>query len=109
LLPFDRRWTGATFETQEPQDLVHHDGVIEEGDDGTPTSARRTLHHVFFEDPTHKVRPDALTTRHYNRATEKANVAWIRHFILFHQKRHPAQRGAPEITAFLTTWPRDVA
>ena len=29
-------------------------------------------------------------------------AAWIRRYILFHGKRHPAEMGAPEITRFLT-------
>ncbi len=43
----------------------------------------------------------ALRTRHYSRRTEKAYVAWIRRYILFHTKRHPLDIGAPEITRFL--------
>jgi len=34
--------------------------------------------------------------------TEEAYVAWIRRFILFHGKRHPAEMGEKEINAFLT-------
>ena len=45
----------------------------------------------------------ALQTRHYSRRTEKAYVGWIRRYILFHGKRHPAEMGAPEVTAFLTS------
>ena len=41
--------------------------------------------------------------RHYSRRTEKAYVAWIRHFIVFHAKRHPREMGAPEVTAFLSS------
>ncbi len=44
----------------------------------------------------------ALRARHYSRSTEKAYVAWIRRFILYHGKRHPAEMGTPEITQFLT-------
>ena len=33
---------------------------------------------------------------------EKVYVQWAKRFILFHQKRHPANIGAPEIRAFLT-------
>jgi integrase-like protein len=44
----------------------------------------------------------ALRTRHCSLRTEKAYVGWIRRFILFHDKRHPAQMGAPEITRFLS-------
>lgn len=45
---------------------------------------------------------DAIRCRHYSPRTEAAYVAWIRQFILFHDKRHPATMGAPEIEAFLT-------
>lgn len=34
--------------------------------------------------------------------TEEAYVGWIRRYILFHHKRHPADMGAPEVEAFLT-------
>ena len=44
----------------------------------------------------------ALRTRHYSRRTEQAYVAWIRRFIFFHGKRHPAELGAPEVTRFLS-------
>jgi len=33
---------------------------------------------------------EEIRKRHYSRRTEKAYVAWIRRFILFHGKRHPA-------------------
>ncbi len=39
----------------------------------------------------------------YSRRTEKAYVAWIRRFIFFHEKRHPAQMGAKEIERFLSS------
>ena len=45
---------------------------------------------------------DAIRTRHYSYRTEEAYVGWIRRFILFHGKRHPAEMGPPEITRFLT-------
>ena len=44
----------------------------------------------------------AVRARHYSRRTEKAYVHWIKRFIFFHGKRHPAEMGAPEVTAFLT-------
>lgn len=44
----------------------------------------------------------ALRTRHYSRRTEEAYVAWIRRYILFHGKRHPAEMGALEVTRFLS-------
>lgn len=46
---------------------------------------------------------EAIRSRHYSRRTEKAYVHWIRRFILFHGKRHPAEMGAAEVTAFLTS------
>ena len=45
---------------------------------------------------------EALRARYYSRRTEQAYVAWIRRFIFFHGKRHPAELGAPEVTRFLT-------
>lgn len=44
----------------------------------------------------------AMRVRHMKWNTEKSYVSWIRRFILFHGKRHPAEMGAPEISAFLT-------
>lgn len=45
---------------------------------------------------------DAIRRKHYSIRTEEAYVSWIRRFILFHNKRHPREMGAPEIEAFLT-------
>jgi integron integrase len=45
----------------------------------------------------------AIRTRHYSRRTEKTYVAWIRRYIFFHGKRHPAEMGATEVTRFLTS------
>ncbi len=44
----------------------------------------------------------AIRVKHYSRRTEKAYVGWIRRFVLFHGKRHPATLGAAEVTAFLS-------
>jgi len=44
----------------------------------------------------------ALRLGHYSPRTEEAYLGWIRRFILFHQKRHPADMGAVEARAFLT-------
>ena len=46
---------------------------------------------------------EALRARHASRRTEKAYVAWIRRYILFHGKRHPVEMGAAEITQFLSS------
>ncbi|WXG51162.1 integron integrase [Acidovorax temperans] len=45
---------------------------------------------------------DHLRTRHYSIRTETAYLDWVRRFILFHDKRHPAEMGAAEVAAFLT-------
>jgi integron integrase len=45
---------------------------------------------------------EAARVRHFSRRTESAYVGWIRRFIFFHGKRHPAEMGAPEVTQFLT-------
>jgi integron integrase len=45
----------------------------------------------------------SLRARHYSRRTEEAYLHWIRKYILFHGKRHPAQMGAPEAAQFLTS------
>ena len=34
--------------------------------------------------------------------TEKAYRGWVRRFVLFHGKRHPAELGAEAVGAFLT-------
>jgi hypothetical protein len=45
----------------------------------------------------------AIRARHYSRRTEKAYVAWIRRYIFLHDKRHPSDMGAPEVTRFLSS------
>lgn len=40
--------------------------------------------------------------RHYSIRTEDTYVDWVRRFILFHGKRHPAEMGASEVASFLT-------
>jgi len=45
---------------------------------------------------------EAIRIKHYSYRTEESYVAWIRRFILFHQKRHPKDMGTAEITAFLS-------
>ncbi|OFW07123.1 MAG: hypothetical protein A3I61_08430 [Acidobacteria bacterium RIFCSPLOWO2_02_FULL_68_18] len=44
----------------------------------------------------------AIRTRHYSRRTEAGYVTWIRRYIVFHRKAHPATLGAADISAFLT-------
>jgi integron integrase len=43
-----------------------------------------------------------LRAKHYSYRTEQQYLYWIRRFILHHNKRHPAELGAPEVEQFLT-------
>lgn len=43
-----------------------------------------------------------MRARHLSLRTEKAYLQWMRRYILFHGKRHPAEMGETEINAFLT-------
>lgn len=43
-----------------------------------------------------------LRRKHYSIRTEEAYVAWVRRFVLFHDKRHPRELGAAEVESFLT-------
>jgi integron integrase len=45
----------------------------------------------------------AIRTRHYSPKTEESYVHWIKRFIFFHDKRHPAEMGEKEIAQFLST------
>ena len=50
---------------------------------------------------------DAIARRHFSYRTEQAYVHWIKRFIYFSGKRHPAEMGAPEVTSFLNHLARD--
>ena len=43
-----------------------------------------------------------LRTRHYSLRTEKSYLQWIRQYIFFHNKQHPARLGEEAIGQFLT-------
>ena len=45
---------------------------------------------------------EAIRTRHYSIRTEESYLRWIRQYIIFFNKRHPAEMGPPEISAFLS-------
>jgi integron integrase len=45
---------------------------------------------------------DKIRLKHYSIRTEQAYTDWVRRFILFHEKRHPAEMGAAEVEQFLT-------
>jgi integron integrase len=48
-----------------------------------------------------------IRTLHYSDRTEKAYVHWIKRFIFFHNKRHPAEMGEAEIGRFLSSLATD--
>ncbi len=45
---------------------------------------------------------DSLRLHHYSLRTEQSYLHWIKRYILFNNKRHPADLGAEEISRFLT-------
>src|SRR5712692_1175370 len=50
---------------------------------------------------------NAIRRRHYSYRTEQTYLHWVRRFIYFHDKRHPADMGADEVTSFLTHLARE--
>jgi Phage integrase, N-terminal SAM-like domain len=40
--------------------------------------------------------------KHYSIGTEQAYVEWIKRYIFFHNKRHPAEMAEPEIRSFIS-------
>lgn len=45
----------------------------------------------------------AMRARHLSPKTEEAYIGWMRRFIFFHGKRHPADMGEAEIGRFLSS------
>jgi len=50
---------------------------------------------------------NAIGRLHYSDRTEETYVHWIKRFIYFSDKRHPAELGAEEVTAFLNHLARE--
>ncbi|MBI4516605.1 MAG: phage integrase N-terminal SAM-like domain-containing protein [Deltaproteobacteria bacterium] len=46
---------------------------------------------------------DAILTPHHSRRTEDADVGWVKRFIFFHGKRHPAEMEAEAVIRFLSS------
>lgn len=42
-----------------------------------------------------------IQTKRYSRKTQTAYVQWCRRYILYHNKRHPAEMGKPEIQQYM--------
>jgi site-specific recombinase XerD len=51
---------------------------------------------------------NVIRVKHYSIRTEQAYVDWIKRFILFHGKRHPAEMAEEEVAQFLTYLARDM-
>jgi len=45
---------------------------------------------------------DKIRFKHYSYSTEKTYVHWIKHYILFHKKKHPLEMGKSETETYLT-------
>jgi integron integrase len=44
---------------------------------------------------------DAIRAKHYSYRTEQTYIDWCKRYILYHNKRHPAEMGIPEIQAYI--------
>lgn len=68
------------------------------------------MEHPNFPDKSTPIKPpklldqvrDKLRVKHYSIRTEQSYVDWIKRYILFHDKSHPQNLGAPDVEAFLT-------
>ncbi len=45
---------------------------------------------------------DKIRFKHYSYSTERTYVHWIKHYIFFHNKKHPIEMGKIEIESYLT-------
>jgi integron integrase len=50
---------------------------------------------------------DKIRLKHYSYKTEKCYVEWMKRYILFNNKRHPAEMGVIEIEKYLTYLAKD--
>jgi integron integrase len=71
--------------------------------------ARQRFQHFSPDAPTAVQKPKLLDrvravarVRHLSIRTEQAYTDWIRRFILFHKKRHPAEMGEEEVRQFIS-------
>ena len=51
---------------------------------------------------------DVIRRKHYSIRTEQAYVDWIKRFIIYHNKRHPAEMAEEEVAQFLTNCASDI-
>ena len=45
---------------------------------------------------------EKIRLKHYSYSTERTYVHWIKHYILFHHKKHPIEMGKNEMESYLT-------
>jgi len=45
---------------------------------------------------------DKVRVKHYSMSTERTYIHWIKHYIFYHNKKHPIEMGKPGIEDFLT-------
>ena len=45
---------------------------------------------------------EKIRYKHYSLRTEQSYCGWIKRFILYHNKRHPSEMGAVEVTTYLS-------
>ena len=45
---------------------------------------------------------EKIRLKHYSYSTERTYVHWIKHYILFHHKKHPVEMGKNEMESYLT-------
>ena len=50
-----------------------------------------------------------IRARHFSRRTEEAYIGWMRRFIHFHGKRHPAEMTGADVATFLSSLANDHA
>jgi integrase len=72
--------------SEQDADSAHQSGV------GSEKGPKRLVERLREE----------IRSRHYSRRTEQAYWYWIRYFVFFHGKRHPAELGAAEVSDFLS-------
>ena len=49
---------------------------------------------------------DKIRLKHYSYSTERTYVHWIKHYIFFHNKKHPIEMGKEKIEASLVPYLR---
>jgi hypothetical protein len=51
---------------------------------------------------------ERIRVKHYSIRTDETYLHWVKRYILFYNKRHPAGMGAPQGEAFCPIWITDL-